>query len=140
VPDYLRITAPVDIDGWILAPGVVNVRSGTLNVDATGPWTVRVKDADPLTSGRLTKYDDGTGTYDIGVKLQNPLVISALSGGGGEVAVSAGYQEIVSGAATPEGGRDVRIDFKQPVAWNDLGLESGLSYRLVVTFTGSLTV
>jgi hypothetical protein len=33
----------------------------------------------------------------------------------------------------------VRIEFKQLVGWNDLGLESGSSYRLVVTFAGSLT-
>jgi len=87
----------------------------------------------------LTKYDDGTGTYDTGVKLNSPLVISASSEGGDEVTLSPVGQEIISGVATPEGGRDVRIEFKQLVGWNDLGLESGSSYRLVVTFAGSLT-
>ncbi|HPJ84135.1 MAG TPA: hypothetical protein PLY09_05175 [Methanothrix sp.] len=138
-PDFIYITAPADIVDWTLAPGVNNVRSGTLNVDATASWTVRVKDADLLTSGRLTKYADGTGIYDTGIKLNSPLVISASSDGGSEVALSTSEQEIISGAATPEGGRDVGIEFKQPVGWNDLGLESGSSYRLVVTFTGSLT-
>lgn len=99
-----------------------------------------MKDADPQTSGRLTKYADGTGTYDTGVKLNSPLIISASSDGGNEVSLSNDEQEIISGAATPEGGRDVRIEFKQPVGWDDLGLESGSSYRLVVTFTGSLIV
>lgn len=139
-PDFIRITAPADIEGWTLAPGVVNIRSGTLNVDASGAWIATVKDTDPLTSGRLTKYAEGTGTYDIGVQLNSPLVISASSDGGNEVTLSTGDQEIISGSATPEGGRDVRIDFKQLVGWNDMGLESGSSYRLVVTFTGSLTV
>ena len=99
-----------------------------------------MKDADPLTSGRLTKYADGTGAYDIGVRLNSPLILSASYDGGNEVPLSTEGQEIISGAATPEGGRDVRIEFKQPVGWNDLGLESGSSYRLVVTFTGSLIV
>jgi hypothetical protein len=139
VPDFIRITAPADIDDWILAPGIVNIRPGTLNVDASGPWTTSVKDANPLTSGRLTKYNDVTGTYDIGVRLDSPMVLSALSDGGGEVTLSTGDQEIISGAGTPEGGRDVRIEFKQPVGWNDPGLDTGYSYRLVVTFTGSLT-
>jgi hypothetical protein len=140
VPDFIRITAPTRIEDWILDPGVVNIRSGTLNVDASGPWRATVKDTDPLTSGRLTKYADGTGTYDIGVRLNSPLILSASSDGGSEVTLSTDEQDIISGAATPEGGRDVQIEFKQPVGWNDLGLESGSSYRLVVTFTGSLIV
>lgn len=138
-PDFIRTTAPADVEGWTLAPGVVNLRSGTLKVDASAPWRATAKDADLRTSGRLTKYDDGTGTYDTGVKLNSPLVISASSEGGDEVTLSPVGQEIISGVATPEGGRDVRIEFKQLVGWNDLGLESGSSYRLVVTFAGSLT-
>ncbi|MDD3565934.1 MAG: hypothetical protein PHN90_09750 [Methanothrix sp.] len=140
VPDFISITAPADIEVWTLAPGIVNLRSGTLKVDASGPWTATVRDEDPRTSGRLTKYDGGTGTYDTDVKLHSPLVISASSDGGNEVVLSPVGQEIISGVATAEGGRDVRIDFKQPVGWNDLGLENGSSYRLVVTFTGSLIV
>ena len=139
-PDFIRITAPTRIEDWILDPGIVNIRYGTLNVDTSGPWRATVKDADPLTSGRLTKYADGAGAYDIGVRLNSPLILSASYDGGNEVSLSTEGQEIISGAATPEGGRDVRIEFKQPVGWNDLGLESGSSYRLVVTFTGSLIV
>jgi hypothetical protein len=139
VPDFISITAPADIGDWLLSPGITNNQSGTLNVNASGSWTAGVKDEDQLTSGRLTKYDDGTGTYDTGVKLHNPLVISASSDGGNEAALSTDDQEIISGAATAEGGRDMEIVFKQPVGWDDLGLEGGSSYRLVVTFTGSLT-
>lgn len=132
----ISITAPSNISDWDLIPEITNIRTGTLNVDATGDWKVEVKDADSATSGHMTKYEVGTGTYDTGVNLGSAMNISAQ--GGNEVTLSATNQLILTGVATPQGGQDTTVEFEQPVSFDDSVLDSGYAYRLVVTFTGSL--
>lgn len=135
--DEIYITAPVDISGWPLVQGITNERNETLNVDATGSWEVRMKDADSTTSGNMTKYNIRTGEYDTNVTLASPMDISA--DGGSEVTLTGDYQQICTGSATAQGGQNINITFKQPVSWGDQILESGYRYRIVVTFSGSLT-
>ncbi len=136
--DEIYITAPADISNWALAPETTNNQSGTLNVRSTGNWKVEIKDANSDTSGQMTKYNIGAGTYDTGVKLASPMTISAA--GGSEVTLSTTNQQILTGGPTPEGGQDVTINFNQPVSWDDQVLGSGYNYKLVVTFTGSLII
>lgn len=136
--DEIYITAPADITGWLFTPGITNERTGTLNVDATGSWELKVKNADSTTSGKMTKYNVGTATYDTGVKLASPMSILA-AGGTGEKTLTTSDQVIRTGGATGQGGQDVTITFRQPVSWSDPVLDSGYKYRIVVTFTGSLT-
>lgn len=133
----IYITAPANINNWVLTHGITNIISGTLNVDSTGSWAVKVKDENPTTSGRMTKYDIRARTYDTSVKLSSPMIISAA--GGTEVTLSTTDQQILTGGSTPQGGQDVTIFFKQPASSNEQVLGIGYKYRLVVTFTGSLT-
>ncbi|MEW6182912.1 MAG: Ig-like domain-containing protein [Bacillota bacterium] len=130
----ISIIAPDGVSGWSLDPsaGQPETESGTLSVtvDPAGtPWEVTAADSDTVnTNGRMTAWN---GSYDTDSKLQNAMKIA----GDYEVTLPSGGK-IADGA----GGGSVPVTFKQTVGWVDQPLSGGYSYKIVVTFTASVTV
>lgn len=130
----IEITAPADISGWPLSPSGTqpNEQSGTLGVTCSGGWTVTVKDANATTGGKMTDYYGSSyGT----TKLANYMVVAAQT-----------YN--VTLPALPDGGiiasgsgnnPNITVTFKQEVSWSDPVLLVGHSYRIIVTFTGTIS-
>jgi methionine-rich copper-binding protein CopC len=130
----ISITAPSDISGWNLNPsaGQPQTQAGALIVGVdpdSESWEVTATDEDTAnTNGKMTAY---SGSYDTGTKLRNAMKVAAKY----EVTLPAGGK-----IADNTGDRSVDVTFKQTVVWSDAPLSGGYSYRIVVTFTASLTV
>lgn len=132
----LIVTIPDSILAWQLNIGD-NQKPGTLNVKCNTNWDVTVSDADAATAGHMTEWDGaayGTQALDseMVVNCSNEstsvgLEISGLIANG----VPAGQQ---AGNA----GEDFALTFNQEVEFDDPVL-GGSVYRIVVTFTGSMT-
>ncbi|MEW6447411.1 MAG: Ig-like domain-containing protein [Bacillota bacterium] len=132
-PPVITITAPSDISGWTLDPllSQPQTQDGILSV-AVAPdstqWEVTASDEDTVnTNGRMTAWN---GSYDTGKKLQNAMKVAAAY----EVTLPAGGK--IYGSS---GDKSFPVTFRQTVGWNDHPLPAGYSYRIVVTFTASIT-
>lgn len=136
VKGAIKITAPDDIS-WELDPSITqpNTQTGTLHVKANKDWQVTAKDADTTnTNGYMAEWD-GSTYISGGKKLSNAMKVSAAS----EVTLPTGGV-VQTGTRTGGLGQDVTVTFKQEVTWDDEALTTeGHVYRIVVTFTGSLT-
>ena len=129
----ISVTAPAGIGGWSLNPsaGQPQTQTGTLIIgvdpDATS-WEATASDTDTAnTNGKMTAWN---GSYDTNKKLSNATKVAADY----EVTLPAGGK-----IADGTGDRSVTTTFKQTVAWSDPPLTGGYSYRIVVTFTASIT-
>lgn len=128
--NVISITAPENVSSWLLCLGNNNFIHDTLNVTADGPWVVEASDQNTTTGGYMMIYNVTNEYYVAGTRLATPLNISAS---GGEVDLSSGGGEIANGTS----GENIsnEVTFKQSVTWADMANDS---YRIVVTFTGSL--
>lgn len=131
----ITITAPTEINSWELSPIGTQPKTttGALSVvttDADGlGWTIVATDYDTNTSGFMTKYTGGF--YEVGTDLKSALQVSSE---GGSVTLPGGGI-IVSGIGNTNPQSDYTILFNQIVDWED---QPG-TYRITVTFTGTLT-
>jgi hypothetical protein len=126
----IEISAPGNITGWSLSPQETQPqeKTGTLNVTSNSDWEVTVKDTDTDTDGKMTDWDGA----DYGsTKLSNFM----------NVATDSYEVELPDGGtiATGSGNEDVTVYFRQTVSWSDPVLTVGHSYRIIVTFTGTIT-
>jgi hypothetical protein len=130
----IEITAPDNIGGWALSPVETQPQeqTGTLGVTCNSAWQVTVKDADAATDGKMTDYYDSSyGTTQLAnflhVAAQTYEVTLPALPAGGIIATGSGDDP------------DVDVTFKQEVSWSDPVLPGGHSYRIIVTFTGTIT-
>ncbi|MEW6182915.1 MAG: Ig-like domain-containing protein [Bacillota bacterium] len=130
----ISITPPPGISGWSLNPSASQpqTQAGTLIVGVDPDdesWEVTAEDADTAnTNGKMTAWN---GSYDTGSKLQNAMKVAAEY----EVTLPVGGK-----IADNTGDQSADVTFKQTVSWADPPLSGGYSYRIIVTFTASLTV
>ena len=130
----IEITTPADIIGWVLAPsgGQPEERTGTLTVDVTPDsegWEVTATDEDGVTSGKMTEWtgsDYGATQLYTSMDVQGPDATVTLP--------NSGETSIASGTGDDF---DITITFKQIVLWSDT---PNLTYRIIVTFTASITI
>ncbi len=134
----IEITALTDITGWMLGPQGTQPKEsiGTLTVtttDAVGEnWSVTASDtAITNTNGYMTKYSGAA--YVISTKLGTAMQVD---GPAGTVTLPTGGN-VVTGSGTVT-GTEYTITFKQTVLWSDAVVTDPDSYRIVVTFTGSI--
>ncbi|MDO9579479.1 MAG: hypothetical protein Q7J06_02770 [Bacteroidales bacterium] len=135
----IEITAPTDITAWTLSPQGTQPKetTGTLTVtttDAVGlNWSVTASDTDTTnTNGQMTKYSGAA--YVLGTKLGTAMQVN---GPAGTVTLPTGGDVVAtSGTVT---GQGYTITFKQTVLWSDAVVTGADSYRIVVTFTGSIS-
>jgi hypothetical protein len=131
----LSITAPDEVTGWVLRPGV-NSRVGLLKVSANGNWQVTANDNDTTTNGQMTEWYDGSYINNP-KQLASTMSVSVESGGN----ISSGYEvELPVGGMIANGGnttgeKNVEVTFKQPVSLNDEVLIDGHRYKIVVYLT-----
>ncbi len=135
----IEITAPTDITGWTLGPQGTQPKesTGTLTVtttDAVGEnWSVTASDTDTTnTNGQMTKYS--SSAYVLGTKLGTAMQVNGTAGA---VTLPTGGN-VVTGSGTVTGA-EYTITFKQTVLWSDAVVTGADSYRIVVTFTGSIS-
>jgi len=141
-------TAPSAISSWALAQGTAasNQQTSDLNVQCNTSWTATVVDSDSSnTSGKMASYN-GTA-YDTSNKLDNALLITSdqPSGGNtqGQKTLGTGALEICDGVVGGQGddnaGEDVTITFNQQIEYKDSYLSSPNYYRIVVTFSATIS-
>ncbi|MBA7701245.1 hypothetical protein ES703_109978 [subsurface metagenome] len=126
----ITVTAPNDITAWSFNPAEPQpaTEDGVLVVTSNGSWQVTCQDAGATTAGHMTDWDGSS--YNPSNKLANALKVAADT----EVTLPDGG--II---ATGTGDRSVTVTFKQTVLWSDAPLPGGHSYRIVVTFTVTIT-
>lgn len=136
----VELIPPNNIENWALSPTGTgeNTISGTFKVKANGDWQVSATDSSSTTSGHMTEWDGSQYITQYPKQLDRPMTISAASGG---------YIEIVDEVELPSGGMiaigtntnnqqiNLPVIFNQQVLWTDKVLDSGHSYKIVVTFT-----
>jgi thermitase len=130
----IEITAPAAIPDWVLSPsgGQPGERTGTLTVDVTPDsesWEVTATDEDGVTSGKMTEWTGsayGTTQLYTSMDVQGPDATVTLP--------NSGETSIASGTGD---GSGITITFKQVVLWSDI---PNLTYRIIVTFTASITI
>ena len=133
----LSITAPSDISAWALAPdgSQPKTQSGTLSVTTTSAdgksWCVAVSDNNSVTNGRMTKHDGAS--YVSGTKLGTPMQVV---GPAGTVTLPLGGP-VITGSGNVTSANYI-ITFSQRVLWSDAVITGPSSYRLSVTFSGSI--
>lgn len=132
----IEVTPPANITDWVFNPSLPQPQTQTgtcvINVtNATDNWTLTAQDLNATTSGYMTEWD-GSSYVTGGAKLHNAMNISATS----EVMLPN-----VAGTniATGTGNTSVSVTFKQEIGYNDVVLSGTHVYRIVVTFTGSIT-
>lgn len=135
----IEITAPTDITGWTLSPQGTQPKesTGTLTVTTTEAvglnWSVTASDTDTTnTNGHMTKYS--SSAYVISTKLGTAMQVD---GPAGTVTLPTGGN-VVTGSGTVTGA-EYTITFKQTLLWSDAVVTGADSYRIVVTFTGSIS-
>ena len=132
----IAITAPADITGWALSPqgAQPKTQSGILTVTTTNAnghnWAVTAMDSEN-TTGHMTKYSGGT--YIPGIKLSAAMQVQGNNG----TATLPTAGNVVTGTGTVTNAQ-YTITFKQSVSWTDAVVAAPDSYRIVVTFTGSI--
>jgi len=133
----IEITVTASITGWELSPQGTRETTGTLTVTTTEAdgksWYVTATDKDTdNTSGKMTKYS--SGAYVTGTKLTTAMQVQ---GDAGTVTLSGG-DSVVTGSGNVTGA-EYTITFKQTVLWTDAVVTDPDCYRIVVTFTGSIS-
>lgn len=127
----ITVTAPNDITAWSLTTPTgpqPATQEGVLVVTTNGSWQATCHDAGATTTGHMTDWDGSS--YNAGNKLANALKVAADT----EVTLPDGG--II---ATGTGDRSVLVTFKQTVVWSDAPSPAEHSYRIVVTFTVTIT-
>ena len=134
----IEIIAPGDIPGWALSPDRDQpmTQTGTLTVTTTNvvdgkSWSVTASDNDPNTNGYMTKWN---GTYDPDTKLATPMQIEGPTG----TVTLPGPGPILTGSDNVT-SQPYTVTFRQWALWIDAVVVSPDCYRIVVTFTGSIT-
>jgi len=130
----IEIIAPTDITGWVLAPSsgqpVESTGTLTVNVDPdTESWEVTATDEDGTTNGKMTEWTGsayGTTQLYTSLAVQGPDATVTLP--------NSGETSIASGTGD---GSGIAITFKQVVLWSDT---PNITYRIIVTFTASITL
>lgn len=107
-----------------------------ISITSNAYWGLLAADGNPVASGKMTKYCDGS--YDNSMTLENPIVVSA-SAWEIELDDSIMGDYILIGGSTFEGEYPddtlyTNIEFKQDVTWYDAVLPESCSYRIVVNF------
>ncbi|MEW6573798.1 MAG: Ig-like domain-containing protein [Bacillota bacterium] len=129
----ITITPPAGISGWSLNPSVSQpqIQSGTLTIQVdpdASSWEAMASDNDTTnTDGKMTAWN---GSYDIAKKLQSAMKVAGTY----EVTLPTGGK-----IADGTGDQSVPVTFKQTVNWSDPPLSGGYSYRIIVTFTATIT-
>jgi hypothetical protein len=144
-------TITVNVNGtitdWPLTSGITNTNSTsvTLDVSSNSPgWVVSIKDAldgGKPSAGHLVDYTGSTyGTVALGSALGiSSASVTGLTGGS-VAALSGSDSTIETGASDYTGAGTFTatpLTFSQLVAITDPVLESGHTYRIIVTFTGT---
>jgi len=127
----IEITPPANITDWVFNPSLEQpqTQAGTCVINVTNTtdnWTLTAQDLNTTTSGNMTEWD---GSSYGSAKLHNAMHISATS----EVTLP-NKGTIANGT----GNTSVSVTFKQQIGYSDVVLSGGHTYRIVVTFTGSL--
>jgi hypothetical protein len=150
--DLIEITAPEELSGWTLNPGITNEQKGILHVKAKGSWQIKVS-ADKATNGYMTEYilspangkngnkEKGTedGAYvSGGEKLKNSMKVKAE--GYNEVDLKDGGV-LIDYMDTSQGNKwqsfDIPITFRQEVSLDDMPLPEGHFYHIAINFNPS---
>ena len=123
------VSAHADTCLWEFSPSGPGVytKKEVVNIKANTNWQVAVKDKDGVTTGHMTEW---TGTDYISRKLKAPLSVSAYR----EVTLPEGGT-IQTG--TTIGEHDIEVTLTQVVSQDDMPLEDGHVYRIVLSFEGS---
>jgi len=129
----IEITAPASILDWELAPSGEQPKetTGTLKVDVTPAsesWQVKATDEDGTTYGKMTEW---TGSAYGATQLQTAMDIQ-----GPDATVTLPNGEEMPIASGTGDNFNITITFNQTVLWTDT---PNLTYRIIVTFTASIT-
>jgi hypothetical protein len=137
----IDIIEPNEISSWSLTPGEDNIISQgiTLKVKADAAWSVSVSDGDKTTNGKMTEYDTINEQYVD----QNPKQLGAfmmVKANGDYVTLPEGGE--IAGSTSDTGGVyvDVPITLKQTVSGSDPISADNREYRILITYTGSITI
>lgn len=133
----LEFTAPADISGWMLDVGN-NTNSGSMNVKSNSGWQVTVSDQN--NGGHLAKWSDGEGFAAPTVELTDALQVT---GNGDQIVLSGTPQTIATGDPSGQNldaGQDIGVTYDQTVYYADPVLTGGYSYRIILSFTASLSI
>lgn len=142
----IDIIEPDEISSWSLNPGEDNIISQgiILKVKADAAWSVSVSDGDETTNGRMTEYDTINEQYVD----QNPKQLGAfmMVKATGDYAtndyVTLPEEDKIAGSTSDTGGVyvDVPITLKQTVSGSDPISDENRVYRIMITYTGSITI
>ena len=104
----------------VAAPGG-NENAAT--VWSNGSWRLLMRAAGP----NFTEVPTGTHTIPVG-RLQ-------VRGSGGQVTASTTDQQIGSGNATPQAGRNTNINYRLSLQWGDAASTAGSVYSQTIVYT-----
>lgn len=140
----ITITAPTNITGLTLVPGQDNTAQGNLTVTADAAWSVRVSDEGATTGGKMTEYNTTTGDYiaENPKKLAANMTVMATGVDGTDTYQALPVGGIIAKNETSGTGGsnvDVPVFFKQDISWSDPVSVADRGYKIVITFTGSLS-
>jgi hypothetical protein len=134
----IEITAPNELSGWKLEPGIINEQQGILHVKAKGDWQIKVS-ADKATNGYMAEYILAQGAHaEHGRKLKKSMKVKAV--GYNEVDLKDGGV-LITYKDDSQGNKwqsfDIPIIFKQEVSWDDVALPQGHVYNIAIGFNPS---
>lgn len=129
VSPIAEIDAPPDVGVWELKPSGPGTytKNGIVKLITTTRWKLSVKDANSTTNGHMTEW---TGTNYANRKLQAPLKVSSNQ----EVTLPEGGQ-IQTGVIAGE--QKIEVTLTQVISQDDLPLDDGSAYRIVLDFEGT---
>jgi hypothetical protein len=132
VKPSVEINVSMDDTVWLLSPKEPGsyTKVGKLNVRSNSRWMVTAKPED-TTDGRMTEWS--SSSYG-SKKLSGAMTVKA----GEEVALPNGEEKPIQ-TGTKTGSRPAKVDFAftQVVTKQDIAQNGDLTYRMVVTFTGT---
>jgi hypothetical protein len=144
----IDITVTGNISDWALVVGSnTNSAAVDLNVSSnTATWFVAVKDASdgskpPSYAGRMVEWD-GVSAY-----VASPAILGAnmtvagatVAGSSGSSATLSSADQVIETGTAAVSLQYMDITIGQVVAYTDLTLPDPHVYRIIVTFTGSVT-
>jgi hypothetical protein len=139
----LEMTVPDDVlSGWLLLVDTQNQTPGSLNVKSNAAWQCTVEDSDTNSTGLMTQYDSVTPAYGT-LSLGDPIHVI---GDSNDVTLTTGSPVLIADGIPGDqqagnAGEDVSITFQQYVEYDDPVLLTPYdAYRIVVTFTASITI
>lgn len=130
------ITIPDSILDWVLEVGD-NSQAGTLNVKCNTDWQVTISDDNPTTGGHMTEWDGAI----YGSEYLDEALTVACAGESTDVDLETSGIIANGELSGQQGndGEDFDLAFNQTVEFDDPVLPDGSVYRIVITFTGSMT-